>query len=159
MRIPIAGRAAPVLAVLAAALVAACSGIGPLASATPREVVVPAFTATTCDELAQELGRTADVELLSVINGPDQVDGEAKSVLVGNMQAFLAIGVTEHARELGIIADCAMPAFLEQAESGFSDELRAKIGSAAYDANPVIDYQQWLLEFSDQLVDRGMGRG
>ena len=161
MRIPIAGRAAPVQAVLAAALVAVLvAGCGGgLPGATPFQPVIPAFQSTTCDDLADELGRTADAGLLSVINGPDVIGDQAMSSLVASMQGLIAVAVAEHAREAGIIADCTMPGFLQRAERGFSDELRAGIGAHAYDGNPVIDYQAWLLEFSDQLVKAGMGRG
>lgn len=161
MRIPIAGRAAPVQAVLAAALVgvlvAGC-GAG-LPGATPFQPVIPAFQATTCDELADELGRTVDAALLSVMNGPDVIANEQMSVRIAGMQRLLAVAVSEQAREAGVIADCTMPGFFERAERGFSDEFRADIGAHAYDGNPVIDYQAWLLEFSDLLVDSGMGRG
>jgi hypothetical protein len=52
-----------------------------------------------------------------------------------------------------------MPGWLQQAERGFSNELRQSIGKAAYDGNPVIDYQAWLLELSSDLRAAGMGRG
>jgi hypothetical protein len=51
-----------------------------------------------------------------------------------------------------------MPTWLQRAERGFSNELRQTIGKAAYDGNPVIDYEAWLLEFNNDLLAAGMGR-
>jgi len=49
-----------------------------------------------------------------------------------------------------------MPAFLEAAERGFSNELRAGIGHAMYDGQPDVSYQ----EFRDGLarVMSGIGK-
>ena len=89
----------------------------------------------------------------------DRIADEQKSVLIKRMQTLLAVAVTEQARKSGVVGTCAMPGWLQQAERGFSNELRQSIGKAAYDGNPVIDYQAWLLELSSDLRAAGMGRG
>jgi hypothetical protein len=132
-----------------------CSGAPP---ATPFLPIILAFQGSTCAELAREFGAIGDPSLRSVVDGPDQVADEAKSVLVGKMQALLVVAVTDQAREAGVIGDCSMPDWLQRAERGFSDELRRTIGAAAYDGSPVIDYQTWLRELNDQLTARGMGK-
>ena len=137
-------------------LVAACAGPP---AATPFQPTILAFQATTCDDLAKEFAAIGDPSLRSVIDGPDKIAYEQKSVLVKRMQVLLAQSVTEQAREAGVIADCSMPAWLEAAEQGFTDDLRQRIGTAAYDGNPVIDYDAWLLELNNDLVALGMGKG
>ena len=145
-------------AVLVAALVLVSACAGPPA-ATPFQPTILVFQATTCDDLGKEFGAIADPSLRSVIDGPDQIADERKSVLIKHMQVLLAQSVTEQAREAGVIADCSMPAWLEEAEGGFTDDLRQRIGTVAYDGNPVIDYEAWLLELNNDLVALGMGKG
>lgn len=150
-------RMRPIAAALMALLsLIACNA---LPAATPFQPVIQAFQGTTCEELAAEFSAIGDPSLRSVVDGPGQIADEGKSVLVAKMQSLLVLAVTEQAREAGVIADCTMPEWLQQAERGFSDQLRQTIGAAAYDANPVIPYQTWLLELNDQLVGRGMGSG
>ncbi len=145
-----------VVVVVAALALGACAG-GP--AATPFQPVIPAFQADTCDELAAEFATTADASMRAVIDGPDMIADEQKSVLIKRMQTLLAVAVTEQARKSGVVGTCAMPGWLQQAERGFSNELRQSIGKAAYDGNPVIDYQAWLLELSSDLRAAGMGQG
>ena len=136
--------------------VTACGGVDP--AATPFAPTILSFQATTCDDLAKEFGANADPALRSVIDGPDKIGDEQKSVLVKRMQVLLAQDVARQARESGVIGGCAMPGWLQDAEQGFSNELRQSIGKAAYDGNPVIDYQAWLLELNNDLVAAGMGK-
>ena len=143
---------------VAALLTLGACGVGQ-PSATPFVPITLAFQATTCDALATEFAAVADPSLRAVVDGPDRIADERKSVLIKKMQVLLVQAVTEQARESGVIADCAMPAWLEQAELGFSDGLRGSIGTAAYDGDPVIDYQAWLLELSNDLTAAGMGKG
>jgi hypothetical protein len=137
-------------------LFGACAGSPP---ATPFQPVILAFQSSTCDDLATEFGAIGDPSLRSVIEGPDHIADEAKSVLISKMQGLLVVAVAERAREAGVIAGCDMPDWLQRAEQGFSVDLRRTIGGAAYDANPVITYDAWLLELNDQLVRAGMGKG
>lgn len=142
------------------ALALAGCGIGaPSAAPTPVTFQVPQFTGSTCDKIADQLGPVADAMLLEVVRGPDAVQGEGRSVLLRRSMNGLALGARDRMATLGITADCAMPGFLQRAELGFSDDLRTTIGGAAYDGNPVIDYQAWLLEFSNMLVFVGVGEG
>jgi len=136
-----------------------CGLASPSAAPTPVTFEVPQFTGSTCDEIADQLGPVADMMLLAVVQGPEAVQGEARSVLLPRVMNGLALGARDRMDTLGITADCAMPGFLQRVEQGFSDELRSTIGAAAYDSNPVIDYQAWLLEFSNMLVFVGVGEG
>ena len=152
-RVAVRVVAAAAIGILA---VAACTAVP---AATPFQPVILAFQGSTCEELGREFGAIGDPSLRSVVDGPDHIADENKSVLVAKMQGLLVLAVTEQAREAGVIADCTMPEWLRGAERGFSDQLRESIGAAAYDGNPVISYQAWLLELNDQLIARGMGRG
>jgi hypothetical protein len=146
----------------AAALAGALIAIGACSTApaaTPFRPTITAFQATTCDDLASEFAAIGDPAMRSVIDGPKQIADERQSVLVKKMEGLLVLAVTEQAREAGVIAQCSMPEWLQRAERGFSDELRQSIGSVAYDGNPVIDYQAWLLELNHDLVANGMGKG
>ncbi|MGK2849470.1 MAG: hypothetical protein ACSLFN_00935 [Candidatus Limnocylindrales bacterium] len=147
------------LALALALLVSGC-GIGsPSAAPTPVTFEVPQFIGSTCDEIADQLGPVAGAMLLAVIRGPEAVQGESRSVLLPRVMNGLALSARDRMATLGITADCTMPAFLQRAERGFSDELRSTIGAVDYDGNPVIDYQAWLLEFSNMLVFVGVGEG
>jgi hypothetical protein len=142
-------------ALLCSLVLTACNAV-PVA--TPFQPTILAFQGSTCDELAAEFGAIGDPSLRFVVDGPKQIADEAMSVLVQKMESLLIIAVTEQAREAGVIGDCTMPGWLQQAERGFSDHLRQTIGGAAYDGNPVISYQAWLLELNDQLIASGMGK-
>lgn len=137
--------------------VAGCGGPPPLAGPTTVTFEVPQFKGGSCDEIADQMGPVADAMLLEVVRGPDVVGDEGKSVRLPRVLNGLALGARDRMVRLGIVAECTMPAFLQRAERGFSEELRSTIGAAAYDGNPIIDYQAWLLEFSNMLVFVGVG--
>lgn len=144
---------------LALTLALAGCGLGfPSAAPTPVTFQVPQVSGSNCDEIADQLGPVADAMLLAVVQGPEAVQGEGRSVLLRRVMNGLALGARDRMDAVGITAECAMPGFLQRAELGFSDDLRSTIGSAAYDGNPVIDYQAWLLEFSDMLVFLVVGK-
>lgn len=145
-----------IAAVAIAVVLVACAAPPP---ATPFQPIILAFQSSTCADLATEFATIGDPSLRSVIDGPGRIADEATSVLVSKMQSLLVVAVAERAREAGVIAGCRMPDWLQLAEQGFSAELRRTIGGAAYDANPVISYDAWLLELNDQLVRAGMGKG
>ena len=143
-------------ACVAVASLAACAG---QPAATRFAPTILAFQGSTCEQLAAEFAAVGDPSLRSVIDGPDQIADEDKSVLISTMQGLLVLAVTQRAREAGVIADCDMPDWLQRAETGFTDQLRTRIGAVAYDGNPVITYQAWLAELNDRLVQAGMGKG
>ena len=109
-----------VIVVVAALVLGGCAR-GP--AATPFQPVIPAFQADTCDELAAEFATTADASMRAVIDGPDMIADEQKSVLIKRMQTLLAVAVTEQARKSGVVGTCAMPGWLQQAERGFSNRI------------------------------------
>jgi hypothetical protein len=129
---PVGGRGKSIAAAIGLLVLAGCSGASP---ATPFQPVILAFQGSTCDELAREFSAIGDPSLRVVVDGPDRIADEGKSVLIGKMQGLLVLAVTEQAREAGVIADCAMPEWLQHAERGFSDELRRPIGASPMTAN------------------------
>lgn len=54
------------------------------------------------------------------------------------------IDVHDRMVELNLEAECSGRAFLDVAEPDFSPALRAGVGAAIYDGNPVASYQEWL---------------
>lgn len=54
--------------------------------------------------------------------------------------------MNNHLRRLGIRDRCDVPEFMAAAEPLFSQGLRARIGTAMFDGNPVMTYQDWLVD-------------
>jgi hypothetical protein len=104
----------------------------------------PTFAGTTCESLAAEYGPALDRALLEIVRGPADVGGDAKSSRVIHAEAFVTSALTDRMVAIGIIEQCKMPAFLDSAKSGFSDELKAGIGHAMYDGRPDMSYQEFL---------------
>jgi hypothetical protein len=116
----------------------------------------PTFAGTTCESLAAEFGQALEGALLEIVRGPADVGGDAKSSRVIHAEAFVTTALTDRMVAIGLIEQCKMPAFLDSAKSGFSDELKAGIGHALYDGQPDVSYQ----EFLDRLakVMSGIGK-
>jgi hypothetical protein len=82
--------------------------------------------------------------------------GDAKSSRLIHAEAFVTTALTDRMVAIGVIEQCKMPAFLDSAKSGFSDELKAGIGHTLFDGQPDVSYQ----EFLDRLakVMSGIGK-
>ena len=104
----------------------------------------PIFAGTTCESLASEYGAVLDRALLEIVRGPADVGGNAKSSRVIQAEAYVTTALTDRMVAIGVIERCKMPAFLDAAEMGFSDELKAGIGHAMYDSQPDVSYQEFL---------------
>jgi hypothetical protein len=105
---------------------------------------LPTFKGTTCDEIADEFGPAMDAAVLNVIHGPREVNGERQSVRLTSANIVVTTLATNRMIELGIIADCKMPDFLDRASRGFSDEMRSTVGSVVYDNDPPAGYDDWI---------------
>jgi len=117
--------------------VAGCTG-----SSTPPDGP-PVYAGTTCAELAHEWGEEVDRRITTIIDGPDVVNGMAKSSrnIDALVQASTALSV--HMDHLGLLNECDMPEFLPIAEQEFSGKLRAGAGAILHDADPVATYDEW----------------
>ncbi len=111
----------------------------------------PEFTATDCAGAGREFGALLDERTLAIIEGPEAIGGEARSVRLRQAMVLVSARANDHLREQGIHADCDMPEFLEAAEGEFSAALRDGVGIALYDGAPPATYAEWRSELTLML--------
>ena len=104
----------------------------------------PSFAATTCDTLAEEFGSEIDRAMLEILNGPENVAGEARSIRILHRGIVITAALTDRMIALGIIERCTMPAFLDQAATAFSADMKAGIGAVLNDGSPPATYADFL---------------
>lgn len=102
------------------------------------------YVATTCAEVAAEWGGVMDRLVLAVINGPQAVNNEARSSRLRQVIGIAAIDMDQHLESLNPPITCGIEDVLATGEQAFSDELRADVGGAMYDGDPVVTYEEWL---------------
>ena len=117
-------------------LVAGCSF-------TTQSDETPVYAGTTCAELAQEWGEEVDRRVTGIIDGPDVVNGQAKSARNTHALVLASTAMSEHMNHLGLLNECDMLEFLPIAEQEFSEQLRAEAGTILYDSEPVATYDDW----------------
>ena len=111
----------------------------------------PEFTATDCAGVGREFGALLDERTLAILEGPEAVSGEARSVRLRQAMVLVSARANDHLREQGIHADCDVPEFLEAAESQFSAAVRDGVGIALYDGAPPATYEEWRSELTLML--------
>jgi len=120
---------------------AVCDGIpadlGGCSSARPN------FAGSTCRELAGEWGRHVDRQVVAVINGPEDAEGKKRSVRVSDALVLSSIVAGMRLDELGLLASCDVPEFLQAAKAQFSDQLKAGVGSVLFDGSPIATDREW----------------
>jgi len=104
----------------------------------------PSFAAMTCDALAAEFGSEIDRAMLEILNGPENVAEEARSIRIQHRGIVITRALTDRMIALGILQRCTMPAFLDQAASAFSADMKARIGAAVNDGSPPATYGEFL---------------
>jgi hypothetical protein len=109
---------------------------------------LPTFTADDCDGVAREWGRLVDSQVLNIISGPEAVEGEARSVRTRQATVLLSTLAGRHLDEVGVRAQCDATRFVEVGEGEFSDDLRQQVGSAMFDGQPVVPYEEWLADLA-----------
>jgi hypothetical protein len=116
----------------------------------------PSFAATTCDTLAAEFGSEIDRAMLEILNGPESVAGEARSIRIQHRGIVITTALTDRMIAIGILQKCTMPAFLDQAATAFSADMKARIGAVVNDGSPPATYE----EFIDRLgrIMSGIGK-
>jgi hypothetical protein len=114
------------------------------------------FVESTCDDLAREWATVVDGRIVGIIDGPEDVGGEARSVRLKQAVVGATIDVNGRMRALDIRVDCNAEAFLDVAEAELSPSLKAGVGSVMYDGDPVVGYQEWLadVERSVRMIDQ-----
>jgi hypothetical protein len=104
----------------------------------------PSFAATTCDTLAAEFGSEIDRAMLEILNGPESVAEEARSIQIQHRGIVITRALTDRMIALGILQRCTMPAFLDQAATAFSADLKTRIGAVLNDGSPSATYEEFL---------------
>ena len=104
----------------------------------------PSFGATTCDALAAEFGREIDRAMLEILNGPESVAGEGRSVQISHRGIVITAALLDRMIALGILERCTMPAFLDRAATAFSADMKARIGAVLNDGSPPATYEDFL---------------
>jgi hypothetical protein len=113
------------------------------------------FTGTTCVDLGIEWGQLVDRQVVAIIDGPADVGGNAKSVRLKQAVVIASLDVNERMRELDLRSDCNVEMILSVGEPQFSEALRSGVGSAMYDGNPAVGYDDWMTDVrrSLQVID------
>ena len=116
----------------------------------------PSFEATTCDTLAAEFGSEVDRAMLEIVNGPESVAREARSIRILHRGIVITTALTDRMTALGILQTCTMPAFLDEAATAFSADMKARIGAVLNDGSPPATYE----EFRERLgrIMSGIGK-
>jgi hypothetical protein len=104
----------------------------------------PSFAATTCDTLAAEFGSEIDRAMLDIINGPASVADQGRSIRIQHRGIVITTALTDRMIALGMLQRCTMPAFLDQAATAFSADMKARIGAVLNDGSPPATYEEFL---------------
>lgn len=116
---------------------------------------LPVFQGEDCAAIGREFGAYLNDETLAIVQGPSDVDGEARSVRLKQAMTLMASLANTQLDALGLRSACDAPQFLAAAEPEFSDELRATVGDALFDGQPAATYQEWFadVERSVSVID------
>lgn len=104
---------------------------------------LPEFTGEDCEAIAAEFGRFLDARTVAILEGPEGVDGEGRSVRLKQDMVLLSTLAGRRLDELELRGACEPGEFLRAVEAEFSDALREGVGMALYDGNPPATYDEW----------------
>ncbi len=104
------------------------------------------FTGTTCEDLAKEWATVLDGAVMKVLDGPEAVDGQARSVLLRQALVLTTADLNIQLQALNLQAACDVPEFMAAAEPVFSGPLRARVGDSLFDGDPPMTYDDWLAD-------------
>ena len=102
------------------------------------------FTGSSCKELAVEWASVLDKAVIAVLDGPESVDAQARSVRLRQALVITTSDMNMRLQALKLEASCDVPEFIAAAEPVFTAKLREGVGAALFDGNPVSTYQDWL---------------
>lgn len=108
----------------------------------------PEFAAADCAGVGREFGVYLDDRTRQIIEGPEAVGGEARSVRLRQAMVLLSARANDYLRERRLHATCDVPEFLSAAEAEFSPQLREGVGDALYDGAPLATYDEWKSELT-----------
>jgi hypothetical protein len=114
--------------------------------------LLPTFEGLDCDQIAQEFGEFLDTQTVAVLEGPEMVDGNGRSVRLKHRMVVLTTLAGRRLDELDLRGECDIVGFLATAEQRFSAELMSGVGAALYDGDPVATYEEWRTELERTLA-------
>jgi hypothetical protein len=92
---------------------------------------------------------------VEILDGPADVGQQGKSVRLKQAVVITTVDLNERMRDLGLRAECDVDGVIRVAESVFSPGLKAKVGGAMYDGDPIVTYNDWVddVRGSLQVID------
>lgn len=119
-----------------------CNGVSAEAGGCRPDL--PVFDGTTCAEVGKEWGQAVDGSVLAVVDGPAVANGSHRSARIGDELALAFVTAAGRLEQLGLIGKCGAADFLAAAEPEFGEDLKARVGDALYDGDPIATYDQFL---------------
>lgn len=113
--------------------------------------VQPAFTATNCADLGRQFGQEVSKRLQTVIDGPEVVNGEAKSARMTSVQ-LLVIGRTRQYLERAGGPRCTVDDLVSGIRSAVPPTLKDAAAKAWWGFNPGT-FDTWLDQVAP-MIDR-----
>lgn len=163
---PVRHVAAMVLVVITAA---SCTSIPP-GSAVPEQSIcngIPSdmggctpgrhtFTGSSCTGLAVEWASVLDKAVIAVLDGPENVNAQARSVRLRQALVITTSDMNMRLQALKLEESCDLPEFMAAAEPVFTAKLRGGVGAALFDGSPAT-YQDWLNDVGKVIrsIDEG----
>jgi hypothetical protein len=103
---------------------------------------VPTFVGQSCAEVGQEFGSQFNARLVTIIHGPQVVDGADRSAHATYSQMYLSDRANKYLRDNGMVKACDADEFVRAAEPMFSAEVRANAPILLFD--PQATYADWI---------------
>ena len=101
------------------------------------------FTGSSCKDLAVEWASVLDKAVIAVLDGPESVDAQARSVRLRQALVITTGDMNMRLQALNLEASCDVPEFMAAAEPMFTSKLREGVGAALFDGSPAT-YEDWL---------------
>lgn len=143
------GTSCSVVSVTASPSASICDGVDAQMGGCDEEQ--PEFAATDCAGVGREFGTYLDERTRQIIEGPEAVGGDARSVRLRQAMVLLSARANEYLRDTDLHASCDIPEFLAAAEAQFSPQLKDRVGTALYDGAPPATYEEWKSELTLML--------
>lgn len=152
------------------AVIASCTSL-PGASSSPAQTICNGvssevggctaerhkYTSSTCADVAREWAQVLDRAAVAVLDGPEVVAEQRRSVRLRQALVIASADMNLRIRELRLQEKCDLPEFMAAAEPVFSADLRARVGAALFDGDPIASYEDWLADVQEvaRVIDEG----
>jgi hypothetical protein len=115
----------------------------------------PVFSGGSCAGVGREFGVQLDERAIAIINGPQNVNGESRSVRLDQQVLLVMTRANKHIRNQGMARECDADEFVTAAEHEFSVELRKQAGNYLYDTveRPYEEWRHYLYDIVALMID------